>query len=173
MKCVISYTVPHIFFCLELLEQADNLVPNSHHWLSQCCYVWPSPSNFWHPFWLLSSAESAYNGHVSIRTGPWSNWKKITWSDKSRLVLDQVEGQCVCVICLGKRWQESAQWEEGRLMEAVSCSAGENLGSWHSCECYFGKYHLPKDCYRPWTPLHGSGLLSRIKDPTALHIDSE
>ncbi|XP_051512983.1 uncharacterized protein LOC127417191 isoform X1 [Myxocyprinus asiaticus] len=33
-----------------------------------------------------------------------------------------------------------------------------NLGSWHSCGCYFDTYQLPKDCCRPRTPLHGNNI---------------
>ncbi len=33
-----------------------------------------------------------------------------------------------------------------------------DLGSWHSCGCYFDTYHLPKHCCRPRTPFHGSGV---------------
>lgn len=29
------------------------------------------------PWWHLSTIEIAYNGHVSVRTGPWSNGRKL------------------------------------------------------------------------------------------------
>ncbi len=37
-----------------------------------------------------------------------------------------------------------------------------NLGSWHSCECYFDMHHIPKDFCRPRTPL-------MKMDPAMLH----
>ncbi len=38
---------------------------------------------------------------------------------------------CVRVVNLGKRWQQDALWEEGRLMEAVLCSGQSSDGkSW-------------------------------------------
>ena len=66
-----------------------------------------------------STAESAYNGHVSVRTGPRSNGKRwpglmyhisfyITWM-----------AGCVCVTYLENTWHQHALWEEGKPAEAV------------------------------------------------------
>ncbi len=55
-----------------------------------------------------------HNGHVTTE-----QWKKFARSDESRFLLDQVDGWCWCQ---GKRWQQDALWEEGRLVEAVLCS---------------------------------------------------
>ncbi len=67
------------------------------------------------------------------------HWKKVAWSDESLYVLDQLDGW-VCVVYLGKIWQQNALWEEGRQTDAVlwprQCSAGK-LWVLYSCECYF------------------------------------
>lgn len=54
---------------------------------------------------------------MSVRSGP--------WSDESHFCLDQVETQvqwCICVFYLGKRWQQHALWEEGKIAEAIFSS---------------------------------------------------
>ncbi len=36
--------------------------------------------------------------------------------------------------------------------------------------CYLDTYHLPKDCWRPCTPLHGSGLFQQNNNPARLEF---
>ncbi len=58
-----------------------------------------------------------------------------------------------CLVYLRKRCI-MARRQAGVLCSG-QCSAG-NPGSWQLC--YFDMYHLPKDCCRPQTPLHGNGV---------------
>lgn len=56
--------------------------------------------------------------------------------------LDLVDG-CVCVVYLGNRWQQDALCRKtGRRRHCYVLDNDllGNLGSWHSCGCYFDMY---------------------------------
>ncbi len=80
-------------------------------------------------------------------------WMKFAWYDESCCLLNQLDGWVHVLFT----WGRDALWQEGRL----ACYALDNVllgnpGSWQLC--YFDMYHLPKDCCRPQTPLHGNGV---------------
>ncbi len=89
------------------------------------------------------------------------HWKKVACSDES--CLDQVNGWVrVCFFTWEKHGSrmhygnKTGQWRQCYALGIVLLG---NLGTWHSCECYFDTYHLPpKNFCRPHTPLHGNSV---------------
>lgn len=61
--------------------------------------------------------------------------------------------QSVTAFCL---WRKPTE----RLCDALGHVSLGNCGSGHSCGCH--KYHLPKHCCRPNTPLHGQYFLKSV-----------
>ncbi len=59
------------------------------------------------PWWPLSTTESVYNEHVSIRPGPWRNGRRLASLMDQVLLLIRM-ARWVCIIYLGKRWQQDA-----------------------------------------------------------------
>lgn len=64
------------------------------------------------PMLTPSSAEGAYSGHTSIKTGP---WRMETWSEESCCVQSGV-----CITYLRKRWHQDTLWDEDKQVEAKS-----------------------------------------------------
>ena len=113
------------------------------------------------PCWPLYTAESANNGHVSIRTGPRSNGRRwpclmnhvffyITW----------MAGACVSLTwgTRGTRIHYGKKASRWRQCDGLGSVLLGNLWSCHSCGWYFDMYHLPKHCCRSWAPFHGDGI---------------
>lgn len=74
---------------------------------------------------------------------------KVALSDESHFFFDIMwMAGCMCVTDLGKKLHQGVIWIKGKLVEfnALSNVLLGNLGSYHSCECYFDTYHLPKHC---------------------------
>lgn len=88
---------------------------------------------------LLSTIESAYNGNMLIRTGPWSNGRRLplsTWErDGSRCTM-------------GGR-----QASRGSVM-LLTMFCWKTLDPGFHLYATFDMYYLPKDCCRPRTSLH-------------------
>ena len=105
------------------------------------------------PCWPLSTDESTNNGHVNIRTGPWSNGRRwpglmnhiffyVKWMHLRRL-----PGQHMAPGCTMGGMQAGGG---SVMLWAVFCWG--NLGSRHPCGCNSDTCHLPKHCCRPCTP---------------------
>lgn len=54
------------------------------------------------------------------------------------------------------RWRKNASQQ--RQCKALAIVLLWNFGSCHSYGCYFDMCHLPKNCCKPCTPLHGNGI---------------
>ena len=101
------------------------------------------------PCWPLSITESGSNGHVSIRTGSWSNGRG--WPGLMNHVFFYITwmARCVCISYLGNTWyqelhyRKKASWQ--RQCDALADVLLGNLGSCHPCGCYY----LPKHSCRP------------------------
>lgn len=72
------------------------------------------------PCWPQSTAESAYNGQVRIRTGQWSNGRR-WYGLKNHIFFNIIwtDGY------MGNRWQRDALWEEDK--PARHCGALGNV----------------------------------------------
>ena len=97
------------------------------------------------PCWPLYTAESANNGHVSIRTGPWSNGR--TWPGLMKHVYFYITWiACVsmCVAYLKNTRHQDSLCENGKLVEAVwcfgQCSAGK---PWVLSSMWMLLWHVP------------------------------
>lgn len=77
-----------------------------------------------HPCGPWSTAESAIKWDVSIKTEPWSNWRRSGLMNHISFYI-MCTVRCMCVACQGNRWYQDALWEEGKPVEAVWCSSGK------------------------------------------------
>lgn len=98
------------------------------------------------PSWHLSTARSAYSGHVRVKSGPWSNESRQPGLMNHIFFNIILMAGCVCIIYRGKRWH-------------------------YLCGCYFNMYlNTPLNS----TSLHGNNILqvvasfSRIMGPVTL-----
>lgn len=75
----------------------------------------------------------------------------------------------VCVIIVGKSWQQGAWWEEAkavcRLCDALGNILLGNRGDWHTYGC--DTANVPKHCYRPSTPF----MMLRLPGNRKLYIN--
>lgn len=71
-------------------------------------------AQIWCPSWPLSTAKSAYNGHVSIKTGPRTNGRR--WHGLLKARPRREEGKpaeavwCLGCVLLGKPWVLPFMW---------------------------------------------------------------
>ncbi len=89
--------------------------------------IWGCKAADWSecPWWLLSTAEIAYNGHMSIRPGPWSNGRRLLCL-KSCFLLDQVDGYACALFTWARDGQGCIMWRKhvggcSSLLWAVLC----------------------------------------------------
>ncbi len=100
---------------------------------------------------ILVPCQKCLNGHVSIRAGPWSNGRRLPGLINH--IFFYIRCLAGCVFTWGRDSRSlnyGKKAGQGRQNHAL-------LGNWYSCECYCGKYHLPRDCYRLHTRIHGNG----------------
>ena len=122
------------------------------------------------PMLIPFTAESTINGHVSIRTGPWSNGRR--WPGLRNLVFFYITWMARCMSVLswgthGTRLHHSAShclhWpaflaSQRRQCDALGNALLGNQGTCHPCGCYFDTSHLPQHCCRTCTPVHGNSI---------------
>ena len=121
------------------------------------------------PCWPLSTAKSANNGHISIRTGPQSNARK--WPGLISHIFFYMTWMtgCVCHIPGGTHGtkmycgRKASRW---RLCDALGNVLLGNLGFCHPCGCYFDIYHLPMHCCRPYSLMAVASLGRIMRQPT-------
>lgn len=110
--------------------------------------------------WPQFPTECGYNGHLSIRTRPWSSGQdqrhlvwRLTFSFTSCGWLDVCvhywPGEEMVPGCTIEKTSWRRQWN------ALHSLLLGKSGSWHSCECFFlfETLQLPKHCCRPSSPL--------------------
>ena len=110
---------------LALIERCQN---------TQCitvCWVWgciAAEQSGW-LCWPLSTTECTNNGHVSIRNGTRSNWRRWPGLMNHIFFYTTLMAGCASVAYLGNTKHQGALWEEGKPAEAVwgfgQCSAGK------------------------------------------------
>ena len=127
-----------------------------------CAWGWIDADQSGCPWWPLFATESGNNGHVSIRTRPWSNVGRCpclmihVFSFTSRTWL------VVCTLLTWETHGTKMHYEKKVSQQRQSDASGnvllENLGSCHPCGCYFDTHQLPQHCCRPCTPFHGNHI---------------
>lgn len=104
---------------------------------------------------ILTPAESDYNGHISIRTVPLGQWKKVCWPLWVTFSFTSYGRLVVFVAYLRKRWYLDALLEEGKPAETVwwrfvAILCWKTMGPAIHVD---DRYHLLKYCCRPETSL--------------------
>ncbi len=89
------------------------------------------------PWWPLSTAEIAYNGHVSVRTGPWSNginlpsfiWGR--WQQDGKKAGQQSQFNALTNVLLGNMDPRMWTWKRVQGI-ALAFKFPRSLSNWAS-----------------------------------------
>lgn len=150
-----SKTCGMFMFCIGHYQKWSKKVKQvdcwpGHGWFAVCCvscFVTADQSGC--PGWAVSTGKYTYNGHMNVWTVPWSSER--SWPDQMNhgFLLHAGLGACgyyvagcMWVSYLKKRWHQGALMYVNKACRQRQCDVlGNvlvvNLGSCHSCRCYF------------------------------------